>query len=302
MAKDLFNRYIWLVDIIYRQPEGLTFEEINEKWERSVSSEGNPLPLRTFHNHRAAIEELFEINIECNKSNYRYYIDNAEDLTNGGVRRWLLNTFAVNNLINESHKLKQRILFEDIPSGQQFLTTIIEAMRDGVKLKMSYQSYWMDKSAEFDIEPYFVKVFKQRWYVIGKSDYIRIYALDHMISLSPTSTTFKMPGDFDPEAYFSDCYGIIHGVDAKPQEIQLKITSDQANYVRALPLHHSQKEIESNTEFSLFSFYMKPTFDFRQEVLSLGEDAEVIAPTTFRNEMKDISGKMNKIYNSEKQL
>ena len=300
MAKDLFNRYIWLVDIIYRQSEGLTFEQINEKWERSVSSEGNTLPLRTFHNHRAAIEELFEINIECNKSNYRYYIDNAEDLATGGVRRWLLNTFAVNNLINESHKLKQRILFEDIPSGQQFLTTIIEAMRDGVKLKMSYQSYWMDKSAEFDIEPYFVKVFKQRWYLIGKSNSIRIYALDRMISLHPTSTTFKMPVDFDPEAYFSDCYGIIHGVEAKPQEIQLKINSDQANYVRALPLHHSQKEIESNTEFSLFSFYMKPTFDFRQEVLSLGGDAEVIAPATFRNEMKDISGKMSKIYNSKK--
>jgi hypothetical protein len=297
MAKYLFNRYIWLVDIIYRQPDGLTFEEINDKWERSINSDRNPLPLRTFHNHRAAIEELFEINIKCNKSNYRYFIDNAEDLANGGVRSWLLNTFAVNNLINESHKLKQRILFEEIPSGQQFLTTIIEAMRDGVKLRMSYKSYWMDKSAEFDIEPYFVKVFKQRWYVIGKSNSIRIYALDRMISLTPASTTFNMPVDFDPEAYFSDCYGIIHGVDAKPQEIQLKITSDQANYLRDLPLHHSQKEIESTCEFSLFSFYIKPTFDFRQEVLSLGEDAEILSPLSFRNEMKDISGKMSKIYN-----
>lgn len=140
MAKDLFNRYIWLVDTIYRQPEGLTFDEINEKWMRSSRSEENPIPLRTFHNHRAAIEELFEINIECNKSTYKYFIDNAEDLEKGGVRRWLLNTFAVNNLINESHKLKKRILFEDIPSGQQFLAPVIEAMRDGVLLEITYQS------------------------------------------------------------------------------------------------------------------------------------------------------------------
>ena len=63
MAKDLFNRYIWLVDTIYSLLEGLTFEEINEKWECSGRTEGSPLPLRTFHNHRAAIEELFEINI-----------------------------------------------------------------------------------------------------------------------------------------------------------------------------------------------------------------------------------------------
>jgi hypothetical protein len=298
MAKDLFNRYIWLVDIIYRQSEGLTFEEINEKWVRSHSSDGSPIPLRTFHNHRAAIEDLFEINIECNKSTYRYYIDNAEDMASGGVRRWLLNTFAVNNLINESHKLRQRILFEDIPSGQQFLTTIIEAMRDREKLKMKYQSYWMDKSAEFDIEPYFVKVFKQRWYVIGKSDLLRIYALDRMVSLTPTSKKFNMPVDFDPEGYFKDCYGIIHDEGSKPQEINLKISSGQANYLRALPLHHSQLEIESLKDYSVFTYFIKPTFDFRQEILSLGEDAEVLTPETFRNEMKNIAVKMSEIYDS----
>jgi hypothetical protein len=298
MAKDLFNRYIWLVDSIYRKAEGLTFEEINEKWVRSVSSDGNPIPLRTFHNHRDAIEELFDINIECNKSTYRYYIDNSEDLASGGVRRWLLNTFAVNNLIKESQKLKQRILFEDIPSGQQFLTTIIEAMRDGVKLKMKYQSYGMDRSAEFDIEPYFVKVFKQRWYVIGKSDLLRIYALDRVVSLTPTPKKFNMPVDFDPEEYFNHCYGIIRDEGSKPQEIILKTSSGQANYLRTLPLHHSQLEIESLKDYSVFTYFIKPTFDFRHEILSLGNDAEVLAPETFRNEMKKIAGKMSEIYKS----
>jgi len=292
MAKDLFNRYIWLVDTIYRHLEGLTFEEINDKWERSGHSEGNPLPLRTFHNHRTAIEDLFEINIECNKSNYKYYIDNAEDLASGGVRRWLLNTFAVNNLINESHKIKQRIQFEDIPSGQQHLTTIIEAMRDGLKLTIRYQSYWMDNPAEFDIEAYFVKVFKQRWYVIAKSDLLRIYALDRIQSLSPTTHKFKMPADFDPEGYFNECYGVIHDTGVEPVEVIIKVTKRQSNYLRALPLHHSQKELETKENYSIFSFYIKPTFDFRQEILSMGEDAEVISPASFREEFKNIFNKM----------
>ena len=300
MAKDLFNRYIWLVDTIYRQPEGLTFEEINEKWVRSGSSDGNPIPLRTFHNHRAAIEVLFEINIECNKSTYRYTIDNAEDLEKGGVRRWLLNTFAVNNLINESHKLKQRILFEDIPSGQQFLTTIIEAMRDGVKLEMTYQSYWNDKATTFMFEPYFVKVFKQRWYVIGNSDHVRIYALDRIQELSTSTTKFSMPADLDPEAYFYNCFGIIHDADVSPQKIKLKITSGQANYLRALPMHHSQKEIERTPESSIFTYYIKPTFDFRQEILSLGEVAEVLSPDSFREEIGNIALKMSSYYQKNK--
>jgi len=296
MAKVLFNRYIWLVDTLNSNAKGLTFEEINDKWLRSTASDNNELPLRTFHNHRAAIEEMFGIVIKCNKSTNRYFIEHAEELEKGGVRRWLLNTFAVNNLINESHKLNQRILFEDIPSGQQFLTTIIEAMRDGLKLKMKYKSYWMDMSAEFDIEPYFIKVFKQRWYVVGKSDLLRIYALDRMVSLTPTARKFKMPVDFDPEGYFNDCYGIIHDEGSKPQEILLKISSGQANYLRALPLHHSQLEIESLKEYSIFSFHIKPTFDFRQEILSLGDDAEVLAPVSFRNEIGKVVSKMNGYY------
>jgi hypothetical protein len=296
MAKDLFNRYIWLVDTIYSRPEGLTFEEINEKWERSSNSEGNPIPLRTFHNHRVAIEELFEINIECNKSTYKYTIDNAEDLEKGGVRRWLLNTFAVNNMINESHKLKQRILFEDIPSGQQFLTPIIEAMRDGVMLEMTYHSYWRDNAYTFTFEPYFVKVFKQRWYVIGKSDNVRIYALDRIQKLETLTTKYKMPNDPFPEEYFYNCFGIIHDEDVYPEEIKLKITSSQANYLRALPLHHSQKEIETSEDYSIFTYYIKPTFDFRQEILSLGEDAEVLSPAAFREEIGKVILKMGGYY------
>ena len=296
MAKDLFNRYIWLVDTIYSSREGITFEEMNDKWLRSSLTNGDPLVKKTFHNQRKEIESLFDVNIECDKSTYRYFIDHAEDLEKGGVRRWLLNTLAVNNLINESHKLKQRIQFEDIPSGQQFLTTIIEAMRDGMKLKMKYHSYSMDKPAGFDIEPYFVKVFKQRWYVIGKSDLIRIYSLDRMVSLTPTTKKFNMPVDFNPEAYFSDCYGIIHDEGSKPLEIILKISSVQANYTRALPLHHSQLEIECLNEYSLFSYYIKPTFDFRQEILSLGDDAQVLSPVSFRNEIGKVVLKMNGYY------
>ena len=189
MAKDLFNRYIWLVDTIYRA-NGITFEEINEKWLRSSMSDGQDIPLKTFHNHRNAIEEIFDISIVCDRRNgYRYYIENADDMKKGGVRTWLLNTFAVNNLINESHRLKRRILFERIPSGQKHLTTIIEAMRDGYTLEMTYKSFWRQDSYTAEVEPYFVKIFRQRWYMVARNtakDALRIYALDRGINAYST--------------------------------------------------------------------------------------------------------------------
>ncbi|MDR0866412.1 MAG: WYL domain-containing protein [Candidatus Symbiothrix sp.] len=298
MAKDLFNRYIWLVDTIYRAGK-ITFEEINEKWLRNDNSEGKEIPLRTFHNHRIAIEQLFDININCNRRNGNtYYIENTEDIEKGGVRSWLLNTFAVNNLINESHKLKNRILFERIPSGQQFLTPIIEAMRDGLRIEITHQSFWRDESYTFEIEPYCVKIFKQRWYVLAYNSYydaLRIYSLDRIQNLRVTDTQCETP-DFNPEDYFNDSFGIIVDEEIDPCTVELKVSEPKRKYFNALPLHDSQQEISTTDEYSIFRYFVRPTYDFRQELLSHGAEIEVLSPAWFRDEISAITKKMNKLY------
>ena len=125
MAKDLFNKYLWLVDTIYRAGT-ITLDEINRKWLRCEMSNGEKIPNRTFHNHRKAIEELFDINIECDRHNgCNYYIENTEELKKEGLRKWLLNIFAVNTVLNENHKLRDKILLEEYPSGEQYLIPII---------------------------------------------------------------------------------------------------------------------------------------------------------------------------------
>ena len=289
MAKDKFSRYIWLVDTIYRA-DGITFEEINEKWLRNSMSDGLDLPLKTFHNHRKAIEEIFDISIVCDRRNgYRYYVENAEDMKKGGVRTWLLNTFAVNNLINESHHLKRRILFEQIPSGQKHLTTIIEAMRDSRTLEMTYKSFWRQDSYTTEVEPYFVKVFRQRWYMVAKNtekDALRIYALDRVLDMRETDNGFAFPKDFDPEEYFYNCFGIIRDDNYPSEIVDLKVFGTQREYFRTLPLHHSQKEVETGDDYSVFRYYLSPTYDFVQEILSHGCEVEVLSPEHIRNEIR----------------
>ena len=290
MTRDLFDKYIWLVDTIYRA-EKITFEEINKRWLRSRLSEGEDIPLRTFHNWRKAIEQIFDININCNrKAGYYYYIENTEDIEKGGLRNWLLNTFAVNNLINESHHLKNRILFEDIPSGRQFLTPIIEAMRDGLEIELHHQSFWYDEPHTYTIQPYCVKVFKQRWYVTGychERNALRTFSLDRILSLTTSDIHFSLPKDFNGNNYFSDSFGIITNETEHVDTIQIKVYGIHVLYVRALPLHHSQKEIKTTDEYSIFELRLKPSFDFKQELLSRGADIEVISPLSFRKEMID---------------
>lgn len=301
-ASNLFNRYVWLADIIYQKGK-ITYKEINECWRRSfLNDDGEELPLRTFHNHRAAIEEMFDVNIECDKRNgYKYYIENANDMERAGVRNWLLNTFAVNNLISESHKLKRRILFEKMPSGQMFLTPIIEAMRDNLSVEIVYQTFWYDTPFTAEIYPYCIKAFKHCWYVIAynpSEKRVFIYALDRIKDISITDNAFQLPKDFDCEAFFFDCFGIITGNEAA-ENVLIKVHKIQDRYIRALPLHHSQKEIEETPDYAIFSYHIKPTYDFRQELLSHGADVEVLEPEWFRDEIAGIIDRQYNIYHNK---
>lgn len=298
MTKDLFDKYIWLVDTIYRAGK-ITLEEINKRWMRSQLSEGTSLPHRTFHNWRNAIEQVFDINIECDRTaGYYYYIENADDMEKGGIRNWLLNTFAVNNLINESHHLKRRILFENIPSGRQFLTPIIEAMRDGLEVNMLHQSYWRDTPTLYTVQPYCIKVFRQRWYVVGfckERNALRTFSLDRIHQLTTSDIHFTYPKTFDPEGYFADCFGIIVD-DEDVETVRIKVSATHRQYVRALPLHSSQTEVETTDEYSIFEYRIKPTFDFKQEILSRGTDMEVLTPEYFRKDIADTIREMSAHY------
>lgn len=300
MASNLINKYVWLVETIYKT-QRITFEKINERWIRSEISEGLELPLRTFHKWRIAVEEMFGLIIECErKGGYHYYIANADELKGGSIRNWLLNTISVSNLLIDNQHLKDRILLEEIPSGQDYLTDIIEAMKKGCRITITYQSYWKSNQNTFDVEPYCVKLFKQRWYLVGRSPYnnkVLIYALDRILHMFVTETRFDMPKAFQPSEYFKEYYGVIIDSDFDVEKVKLKVSKNQSNYLRSLPLHHSQQEIQTTNEYSIFELSIRPTFDFYQEILRNGEDMEVLEPLWLRNE---IAGKIVKMWKKYK--
>ena len=300
MGKNLLNKYIWFVETIHRSRH-ITYEELNAKWRECELSEGMDLPQRTFHKWRNAVEEMFGLIIDCErKGGYHYYIANAEELKEGNIRNWLLNTVSVSNLLIDNQHLKDRILLENIPSGQQYLADIIGAMKSGSTLTVTYQNYWHDEAHTFDIEPYCVKLFKQRWYVVGRTPYydqVRIYSLDRILDLFVSNDKrFKMPKTFSSEEYFEQCYGIEIGKDIKPEKVKLKVSDHQSNYIRAVPLHHSQEETERNENFSIFELWLRPTNDLLREILWHGNDIEVLEPEWYRNEIANTIEEMDQIY------
>ena len=276
----LINRYVWFVTTIYNRGP-ISLEEIQHRFELHFGR-GEELSERQFHRYTDAVEELFDIEIKYSRTQRGYIVADREGIDNMGVRKWLIQTFSVNNILHESQDLKNRILLENVPSGQQHLTTIVDAMRESVALSMTYHSFHREEPSTFEVEPYCVKLFEQRWYMFGKSegyDELRLYALDLIKALEPTERKFKLPKKFDAAKFFEDYYGIIIGdEDFDVEPVALKVDSWQSKYLRTLPLHHTQVEVERNEEYSIFEYRLCPSFDFRKKILSMGATTEVLAP------------------------
>ena len=257
MARNLVNRYVWLVDTISRYGR-ITLKDLKSAWLRSDISEGKPLARRTFFHYRDGVEEMFDINIQCDKSTFEYYIDDSGSEENARLKSWLVDSVSLSGMLSNAHDMSYT---RSRPT-------------DGVVL-----------------EPYFVKIFKQLWYVIGlnvNDGLIKTYSLDRISRLNLLQETFTMPGDVNPSEFFKDCFGIITNKNSA-KRIVLRVEPTQAKYFRALPLHPSQQE-EVHDEYSVFTYWMRITYDLKEEIMSHGASIEVLEPkelkTLIRTELE----------------
>lgn len=288
MINRLFKRYLWLVETISNAGEsGITLAEIQGKWMRSsINDDGQELIDRTFHNHKNAILQQFDIEIKCNKLNC-YYID-REDLYHNKIIGWLKDSIAVEELLLDSKSIKSKILLEPVPGGLEYLPVIAKTLKDKTRLLLDYQSFHKEKQrdSEMLIEPLCLKLFKRRWYLLANNmakNGKRIYALDRMLKLEMTDEHFYYPSDFSGEDFFSNYFGIAtDGIYSGPTTVRLKAYREFSSYLESLPLHHSQKLIENGDGYAVFEYFLIPTFDFVQEILSHGDYLEVLDPDDLR--------------------
>lgn len=296
---DKFNKCVWLArQILNAKEHGITLSEIQERWLNAFAQDGEKeFCRRSFENYRHYVENMFDINIQCHLGDYTYYVESKEHTDS--LKIWLLNSFSLQNKMSSDTELRKRVQFEQFPGGTRFLETIMSAMQENKALNMEYHSYRTDPYTT-NVFPYALKQYKQRWYMIASVDgkKIRTYALDRIKNLSMTDIKFMMPQNFNLKEYYSDHFGIIHNDDYSAQTIKIKIFKEQVPYVKGLPWHDSQQIIEETEEYTVFSWYMCPSFDLLQNVLSLGYRAEVMEPQCLKdwviNEMQGALSHYNK--------
>ena len=287
MVTELLQKYIWLVQTFIRAGEkGLSLEEISAKWEDRFDS---AYSRRTFNNHREAVEDVFGIRIDCNRSTNRYFVEYSEDVSDEDAERaWLINTFTVNNMLSlGKERLSGRVSVEDIPSGHNHLTSVMEAMTEGHVIRISYLKYTSSKADIYTLRPYAVKEFAKRWYIIGyclEREALRVYGLDRVHSLDILEERFEMEKGFDVDELLATSFGIYLPEEAA-KTITFRTSATEAKYLRDLPIHSSQEEVSSDGRTVTFSIFVCPNRNLIMEFCKYGDRLEVLSPESIRNQV-----------------
>ena len=283
----IFRQYIWIINTL-RAYRKLTLEELNHKWIDDGVADGNPLQRSSFNRHRNAILDMFGIIIDCEPKTYKYFISNKEVLSEDSIERWLFSTLTVHGVLADSAAVKERLVLESAPAGVEFLETIIRAIRTNHRLRMGYQKFEAE-GYEKMVCPYALKLFRQRWYLLALNDeeQMRLYALDRVTMMELTDEIFKIPADFSAQTYFSEYFGVLT-TDTPLAHVVVRAHNWMPNYLRTLPLHHSQRELESTADYTDFSYDIRPTSDFLGELLRHSNGIEVLEPQDLREKMRQM--------------
>lgn len=282
---------MWLIDTLSTSP--LTFSDIQKKWlYASANEDGDPLFERTFNRYRREAESLMYVDIKCDKSDGNLYkIVRPEGFKNNDLQEWLLSAFRIANLA-ERVQNREDVMIEQAPPGASHLQIVMDAIDRGQMLSFTYKSHYKD-ARKIEFFPAFVRLFEQRWYVIGDlcdNNNAITCALERISEICIVDDKPRLlkgvAHSQSPEQYFEHCFGIIR--QHEPIAIRFRAFWPQDSYLRDVPLHASQVEILHTDKYTDFEIFVRPTYDLKQKFLWCRDKLAVLSPESFRKDMINI--------------
>lgn len=295
--RESIARYNLIIKKLRKRPS--TFAEIEEylALESEIQAYNFNVSKRTFQRDRDDIRSLYNINIMFDFSKKVYYIDFDEQPE---ANERILEAFDTFNALNLTDRLSKHIHFEKRkPQGTEHLYGVLHAIKNQFLIKFVYQKYWEDDLSERLVEPYALKEFKNRWYVLSKDlgdNKIKSFSLDRIKDLEISNKKFQFPKDFDVNEHYKYCFGIISPNDLKPENVILSFNVFQGKYIKSLALHDSQEILIDNDVELRIQLKLFITHDFFMELLSFGENLKVIEPQSLIHDIKSTVRKIQGIY------
>ncbi|MEE1943965.1 WYL domain-containing protein [Pedobacter sp. KR3-3] len=215
----------------------------------------------------------------------------------------LMNEFTttIDKIIRVVNRAKQSnhesildfIEFEKTPVsvGLQFMDTIINAIQNKKALKLTYQKFESKTADVHIIHPYFIKEYRNRWYVIALNDRkqeIRTYAFDRIKELEEAVDIYIKNTKIDIKQYLTHCIGI-NLEEEIVKKVILKFTYNEGKYIKTQSLHHSQKIISDNNSGLTIELNLIVNFELVGIILGYGKQVKVLEPQSLADKIVEIA-------------
>ena len=147
-------------------------------------------------------------------------------------------------------------------------------------------------SALRTVEPYALKEFNGRWYLLsgepGVPGGVKTWGLDRMTDLRVLDEKFRHLEEDSITREFRDCFGIYSDHDKEVEEVVLSFSPLGGHYNASRPLHESQEVLVDNDQEYRIRLRLKITWDFIIELLSQSDNMTVIAPQHLKDTLADV--------------
>ena len=295
------KKCLYLINLMERKG-AMTLKEINDYYQYSSLYEGDEFLPRTFLRYREYIEETFPCYIDFNQRTGKYELHRHQSFygEDDSLYDYLLSAYHIEGMTELALKHREKILLSEAPTGVENVQIILEAIDKKRGIECDYYSFNKNSVKHQLLIPYFLRTWEQRWYLVAEPDNhhhgISIFALERMENVILTKEKMLPSNKITAEEYFKGCFGVNHSDEQKPEKIRIKVYDTQVEYVKRLPIHESQREVESNSEWSIFEYRLVPCYNFYQQLLWHREKLEVLEPQYVRDEIKDVLKKMLEHY------
>lgn len=293
------KKCLYLIDLLSRRGP-MSLKEINDHYQYSSIYDGEIIP-RTFARYKDYIAETFPCYIDYNQSTNQYFLKRYHQYgQDESLYNYLLSAYHIEGMSELAVKHRDKVKLLDAPTGVENVQIILEAIDKQKGIECVYYSFDRATKKQQLLIPYFLKTWEQRWYLAAEPDNhhhgISIFALERMDNIRLTEKKMLPSNDVTADEYWEGSFGVNHSDNQVPEQIVIKAYGAQAEYIRALPIHESQKELERTDEYTIFEYHIVPCFNLFQQLLWHREKLEIIEPIKMREEMKKIVQNIISLY------
>lgn len=306
MAKiSYFVRYAIIVKELRRGEK--TYDELRYAIIQNDLMDLSEYSQRTLQRDIKEIEEIFGLVIKCDKEGF-YQLEKEESFLSTENFE-LLEQFDFLQTIKTAENYSDYLLPEKTDSvGSCWKAELLKACKAQNAVKFNYQSPWSGPSSNRTLNPYGLKEFGHKWYVIGEDaekKKLRVFSLDRITDMKVIKERhFMRDPEFNIREYYKDSYGIYRpSEDEEMKAIDIELWADEqyGQILEKSPLHSSQtcKKLEYGYEIKL---HVYPAWDFTQKLLTIADRVRVVSPLEYREELKETLMALWGDYDSEEEI